>query len=338
MDGARSPQVARVVIRALARSLLVAGVLVGASLVLCAVSRRLASVVLVAGSCVLLVRSYGREWPLGWWTCLVPVVGALGGYAIQVALLGGRGMAALVPSSMMLGALFGLVGGSGHKVAVRGGRIVARRTLAYLLVWAAFYCLTQGVALYGSRKLVALGLAGGGFSAAMVAVMSLVVLRKYLRERVALWVGSVAAELAVLVAVGLAALGSAGAPASARGASRSHALEESPPALTYYNIGGAMFKTRLPTDREIRAAVFKTLHAPTDKFTFFRGPTYGRDHNPNIEEAFSDERVLKFHATDVKDPVAASVAVLLFTRVTISHAPIRIGPGRTGALASIRST
>jgi cytochrome c biogenesis protein CcdA len=50
---------------------------------------------------------------------------------------------------VFLGAGLGVLRGAAHRIYVSEGRVVAKKTLLYLLIWAVFMVLTHGAAVFG---------------------------------------------------------------------------------------------------------------------------------------------------------------------------------------------
>lgn len=170
-------------VRALVRNLLLSGLMIGVCLALWTLSPPAGSLAMLITSGWMLLRSYRREWPLHWLTCLMPALSAVGCYVVQAALFGGSQPSALAPPAIMVGLVFGLLRGRAHRVFVRGARVFARRTSLYLAVWMACVVLTQGAAVFAVPEAVSFTLAGGAFTTTMVVAMSLVLFKKYLAVR-----------------------------------------------------------------------------------------------------------------------------------------------------------
>jgi hypothetical protein len=185
------------VARAVFKNLLLSAVAIAFSAALAAVDPRLGSVAMLVTSAWMLLRSYRREWPLHWITCLLPAVTATACFFAQATLIGEHQSAAVVPPAILVGLGVGLLRGRAHDVFVRGGRVFARKTWLYLAIWIGCMLLTQGAALLGLSETLSVMLGGGAFSTTMIVVMSLVLFRKFRIARQSL--GAVSAAAVVIV-------------------------------------------------------------------------------------------------------------------------------------------
>jgi hypothetical protein len=158
------------------------------------------SLVLLAGSFALMVRTFRKEWRLGLIACLLPPVCAGASYAAQLGLVGDAGVypqEELILPVVGVGLALGYLRGRTHSVFVRNGSVFAQRTFGYLFLWVACFAVTQIFALARARNLMEYSLLGGLFSTTMLLVVALVLLRKRSREMAAL--SAAAAALVVMV-------------------------------------------------------------------------------------------------------------------------------------------
>ena len=136
-------------------------------------------------STVMVVRAFRRPIPLSFLTAMLPGIMALLTFAFQIGVLryydlNEPGLPAL---GFCLGVVPGLVMGIAHRVYPDQGRIYARRSLLYLLMWAISYGITQVAALSGLRQITGGALALTGFSSSSLMVLSLFLYGKYRREK-----------------------------------------------------------------------------------------------------------------------------------------------------------
>jgi hypothetical protein len=147
------------------------------------VDPRIGMMMLVVGPVLSMIRSYRQEFPLHWATILLPAFATLIGFIIQlVSMSRGQALTLLAPG-VLLGLLIGGLQGRGHRVILRGARVMAKRTSLYLIVWALCFLLNQGAALFGQRQWIGFSMSGAGFSTALVVAFSLVLFRRYLNGR-----------------------------------------------------------------------------------------------------------------------------------------------------------
>jgi len=297
------------VVRSIVMSLCYMGAVAGVSAVLWRVSPRLGSLVLLGCSCLFMLKSYRREWRLGWVTCTLPLAAALGCYLIQAIALPTRPSPGFFGSAVLVGAAIGLLRGRGHRVSVRNGRVFAQRTLLYLLVWFGCIFATHGFAVFGLPRPANLGLIGGAFSTAAFVMVSLVLLFKYFsacrthaKSDGASAAGKVFALLAMAVFL------------TWPGRARANRMVDSFP-LKYGSriFSGSPFDSRLPTDDEIKQAVDSAMDRFRDeKFTATDLWVFEELHQERT--VCEDAATRKFHKRNAVDPVKSSYLVVLFTQ------------------------
>jgi len=161
---------------------------------------------LFAGSFGMVAWTYQKPWRLGPVSCLLPPLAAAICYWIQLELFASANLSgALVLGAVVLGAAVGWFRGQAHEIFEEKGQLFARRTLAYLVIWAVAYGMTQLMAFTAVNVLaVRAGLVTGAFSTAMLAAVSIIILLK--RSRFA---ASVAAIVLAMVSATLTGLDSA---------------------------------------------------------------------------------------------------------------------------------
>ena len=137
---------------------------------------------LFCGSFGLMAWTYRKPWRLGLISCLMPPAAAAICYAIQLFLFG----EASPPTLLLAGAIgAGIVIGywraQTHVVKKSDdGGIIAERTIQYLIVWVAAYGITQFLAMTMAGTFeVRAGLITGAFSTAMLAMVSIVIWRRF---------------------------------------------------------------------------------------------------------------------------------------------------------------
>lgn len=138
---------------------------------------------LFIGSFALVARCYAKPWKLSAVSCLLPGMFSSASFLVQLLLFPDA-----IPSVLLLmfsggmGILAGWLRSRSHEVYVQDGVVMARRTLMYLVIWAAAYMATQYLAAVGaSLPVVYGGLLTGAFSTCMLVAVSLVILSKYLK-------------------------------------------------------------------------------------------------------------------------------------------------------------
>ncbi|NNF39487.1 MAG: hypothetical protein HKN71_12520 [Gemmatimonadetes bacterium] len=157
---------------ALAAAVLLPGLLLSAS------SRPLGALWMLVGSFLMMASRYRRPWRLGPLACLLPAAGAGLSYLVQLGIFPTTPPSGVLGVAVLAGAGLGWWRGSAHEVFVRGGKVFAQRTVAFLAVWFVAYAASQVFGLLRSTEMAEVGLAGGAFATAMLVVAAFVLLNK----------------------------------------------------------------------------------------------------------------------------------------------------------------
>lgn len=169
--------------RSLLKSLLLSCVVLVISMVLMTFSPSLATLALLAYSCTMIVKSSRQPLPLHWFTVLLPGAMAAASFGVQILLFSGIQDPAQPVLSFGVGLLPGLLLGRAHKIFQQDGRLYAKRTYGYVLIWVLALLATQGGALIGLREMAGYGVMASGFSTSMLVTLSFCLLLKYLKQR-----------------------------------------------------------------------------------------------------------------------------------------------------------
>ena len=204
--------VAKAGVKALTRSIALSIAVLGPGFVMLMMGMTVLGMVwLFAGSFSLMAWTYRKPWRLGLISCLLPPAAAGVCYLVQFALFGSVAPPALlVLGAVGMGIGVGFWRAQTHEVkAGEDGGIVAERTIHYLLVWVAAYAVTQvlGILALGTFAVRA-GLVTGAFSTAMLAMVSLIIWRRY---------RTLAGQVAAVLLFAFAGLASPTSEAAAQG-------------------------------------------------------------------------------------------------------------------------
>lgn len=203
----KSNKLAGTIAKALLKTLATLAVTVALSLLLWRLDPRIGMLVLVVGPVLSMIQSYKHEWPLHWATILLPAFAAVASFVVQLATFPvGQAVSFLAPA-ILFGLLLGSLQGRGHRIHLRGTRVMAQRTWLTLVVWTVCFLTTQAAALFNLREIVGLSMAGGAFSTAMVLGLSLVLFSRYRKGRRQVVRLKKAAQLAVLLIAFMLPLG-----------------------------------------------------------------------------------------------------------------------------------
>ncbi|TWT41491.1 hypothetical protein KOR42_47620 [Thalassoglobus neptunius] len=188
-DILRNPELRSRVLRALGWSLTInvslTTLIIGTGVWISTYQPMLGLLWMFLGSFAMMARTYSKPWKLMTVTCLLPAFAASSSYAIQLWLFSERmpqlqwiGIAATV------GLIVGLIRARTHEIYYENGQIMARRTAAYLIIWAIAYLGTQLLGMIGATTpLIHSGLLTGAFSTMMLTAVSLVILMKFRHQQ-----------------------------------------------------------------------------------------------------------------------------------------------------------
>ena len=195
----KSNKIAGTIAKALLKTLATLAVTVALSLLLWRLDPRIGMLALVVGPVLSMIQSYKHEWPLHWATILLPAFAAVASFIVQLATFPvGQAVSFFAPA-ILFGLLLGSLQGRGHRIHLRGTRVMVQRTWLTLVVWTVCFLATQAAALFNLREIVGLSMAGGAFSTAMVLGLSLVLFGRYRKGRRQVVRLKKAAQLAVLL-------------------------------------------------------------------------------------------------------------------------------------------
>ena len=195
--------------KALAKSLLLSGLVAGLSALAWRADPILGALVGLVGSFLLMAGSYRREWRLFWVTILLPPLGSLACYLVQLGMLGAEPHPGFLLTAIAAGGLIGWLRGRTHVVFVKNERVYARRTTLYLVLWALCFIVSQLFGMARQRKLLDIALVGGGFTTAMLAGVAAVLLARYAAQRKKIGRGMAAMAAILLLAAAVPRLGDA---------------------------------------------------------------------------------------------------------------------------------
>ncbi|MGE0629674.1 MAG: hypothetical protein AB7O43_17835 [Hyphomicrobiaceae bacterium] len=167
--------------KAAGKSMALSAAVLGPGLLLLALGQVMFGTIwLFVGSFAMVAWTYRRPWRLGLASCLIPPIAAGLCYMVQLILFANAQLPfLLVFGGVLAGCAAGWIRAQTHEVYLESGQYFAQRSIAYLAIWAAAFGVTQLLGLLASNVwLIRAGLVTGAFSTAMLAVVSIVVLRK----------------------------------------------------------------------------------------------------------------------------------------------------------------
>ena len=171
--------------KALLKNLAVSAAVLGPGFLLLNVNPVAGMIWLFCGSFGLMAWTYRKPWRLMWISCLAPAAGSALCYGVQLFLFGAPPLDMLMVACI-LGMGFGYWRAGAHQVYTEGEAVMARRTMAYLLVWAAAYAATQIFGFTGRTRLAHGGLLTGAFTTSMLMVVSAMILMRFREIRASL--------------------------------------------------------------------------------------------------------------------------------------------------------
>ena len=166
-----------------ARSLIISGIVFVVAMGIIGEDPVAGALLLALYSTFIVVFTYRKPIPLGYFTALLPGLMALMTFLDQANLLGV--VNSLPIFGILTGVISGLIMGLAHRVYSENGRVYARRTLMYLMMWGLSCILIQISGLFGVQdNIIDLALALNGFTATSLIVLSLFLCRKYRKHAV----------------------------------------------------------------------------------------------------------------------------------------------------------
>ncbi|MBN1807298.1 MAG: hypothetical protein JW837_18780 [Sedimentisphaerales bacterium] len=170
------------VAKALLKSLFMTIIIVVVSVVVIRINQKLGILLMFTGSCLMVLLTARKSFLLNTLTCVLPGAMVLSCFILQVILPVGASNT-LSATGLIAGALVGGIMGLVHKISEEKGRLIAKRSWGYVLTWVLTFLITQTSSLWGIEKIARLGFVLSGFSTAMLAAMSLILLIRY-RHRI----------------------------------------------------------------------------------------------------------------------------------------------------------
>lgn len=180
--------------KALLKNLAVTATVLGPGFLLLSVNVIAGMIWLFCGSFGLMAWSYRKPWRLMWISCFAPAAGSAVCYGVQLSLFGVPPLDMLVVACI-LGMGIGYWRAGAHHVYPEGQAIMARRTMGYLLIWAAAYAATQIFGFMGRIHLAHGGLLTGAFTTSMLMVVSAMIFIRFRELRVSLVIILIAAAV-----------------------------------------------------------------------------------------------------------------------------------------------
>ncbi|MBN2419109.1 MAG: hypothetical protein JXL81_06960 [Deltaproteobacteria bacterium] len=162
---------------------------IAVSAVVCAIGLAITSRNRIAGvmflalySTFMVVKSFRRPIPLGFLTAVLPGLTALGSYIIQLSVID-FGTPDLPLAGLLAGIIPGIIMGIVHRTYIDNGRLWARKSFWYLVLWGISYIAVQGAALAGAREISGGALALSGFTSSGLVMLSFFLFCKYIRGK-----------------------------------------------------------------------------------------------------------------------------------------------------------
>jgi hypothetical protein len=171
------------IVRQMLRKLFVSGVIILLSILLMQINPTFGIVVMMLYSTGMMIQASRQEMPLGKFTALLP-----GGMSF-VSFLVLTGFCAidrpLMPLvGLGLGILPGWLMARSHRIYRKNGRLYAKRTFFYMIIWGCSLLFTQGSAILNLRRTIMdFGFLLNGFSTAMMLVLSILLFIKTIKNK-----------------------------------------------------------------------------------------------------------------------------------------------------------
>jgi len=173
--------IAKTIAKGLIKSLTTSALVLGPGIViLMAGFKAVGMIWLFLGSFWLMARSYRKPWRLTALSCLIPPIATVTSYLIQLWLFSGEAFS--LPAfgiAIAAGLLFGWWRGRSHQIYWEENSLFAKRTYGYMITWVLAYGFTQALAATASSVLlIRAGLVTGAFTTTVLAIVSIMLLRR----------------------------------------------------------------------------------------------------------------------------------------------------------------
>ncbi len=155
-------------------------------------------------STFMVVKSFRRPIPLGFLTAVLPGLTAFVSYVIQLSVID-FGTPDLPLAGLLIGIISGIIMGIVHRTYIENGRIWAKKSFWYLVLWGISYIAVQGAALAGVREISGGALALSGFTSSSLVMLSFFLFCKYIRGKKKLRIAN-SSSVAALIMISTAAL------------------------------------------------------------------------------------------------------------------------------------
>jgi hypothetical protein len=164
------------------KSLALSGVVFIVGYALSLENRVAGTLFLAVYSTVMVVRSFRKPVPLSMLTAVLPGLMALFSFAVQASVMD-YGDPELPMIGLLAGIVPGIIMGLVHRIYVENGRIWAKKSFWYLVLWGISYLMVQGAALAGIREISGGALAVSGFTSASLVMLSIFLMGKYQKNK-----------------------------------------------------------------------------------------------------------------------------------------------------------
>jgi len=191
------------VVRQMAKSLIIAGIVIVLSVLVMQVSQTIGILIMLLYSSWMVIQSSRKEMPLSKVTALLPGIMSLTCFLFMLWFLGVHDLS-MPFTGLVIGLLPGWLMARGHRIYRKNGILYAKRTYFYILIWAVSVLFIQGSTLLGLRTTITdFGFLLNGFSTAMIMVLSILLFIKAVGKQVL--VGGSSASIVFLLATVIAA-------------------------------------------------------------------------------------------------------------------------------------
>lgn len=164
------------------KNITISGIVCVIGFLIVAENRVAGVLILAVYSTFMVVKSFRRPIPLGFLTAVLPGLTATCSYMIQRSVMD-YGNSDLPLYGLLLGIVPGIIMGIVHRTYFENGRIWARKSFWYLVLWGISYITVQGAALSGMREISGGALALSGFTSSSLVMLSLFLVGKYKRGK-----------------------------------------------------------------------------------------------------------------------------------------------------------
>ena len=159
------------------KKLIMTGVIIALSMLIMQFNQTLGILLMMVYSSWMMLKSSKNEMPLSKFTAILPGAMALLCFLFIMGFMGVY--RPIMPiAGIVIGIIPGFLKARGHRIYNKDGKVYAKKTYFYILIWTGSLLFTQGATLLGLRQIIEFGFLLNGFSTTMAVILSVFLFKK----------------------------------------------------------------------------------------------------------------------------------------------------------------